>query len=421
MSEQAIKDFFEERKQGWLKKNLSSTAQGLVVKEQEAACDLLFSPEQWLPNAAKRAGQISISTHPCTYSHPSSRKNKNGNASSIIANPAKRNDGFLRSGNVDVQADALGNAAALDVYKFLTLAVSDGQSLIAHLQQRSELSQTLLAIKSETYDELRNGFLAMMQSDDESITSSKIKQVYFPVDDGYHQLSILTASGIVFDLRKRLDHLRFGDDEIKEIKKKRRAKTYSAQGYSEIHGLTTIGYGGTKPQNISVLNTQNGGKAHLLDSQPPKLSKRDIQFPTKDFFTQSVNYFEHKDIFHHLHNLYRKDENTMHIRTAIDGFYQAIIDRTISHVWALRAVSAQQFNPANSQLSSAQKTWLLDELKQTRENENESDWLDKILRPMTQFIFHGYKKVLGKKSIMLGDAEYLRIEKLVMSNKEALR
>ena len=417
MSEQSVKDFFEERKQGWLKKNLPTTAQS--AEEKAAECDLLFSPERWLPSAAKRAGQISISTHPCTFSHPSARKNKSGNASSIIANPEKRNDGFLRSGNVNAQTDALGNAAALDVYKYLTLLMSDGKSLIAHLQQRSGLSQTLLAIETETYEELRNGFLAMMQSDGESVTSSKIKQVYFPVDDDYHQLSILTASGIVFDLRKRLDHFSFGDDEIKEIKRKRRALEYSQQGYSEILGLTTIGYGGTKPQNISVLNTQNGGKAHLLSSLPPKISTPDVVFPTKDFFTQCVNRFDHKHLFYQLHSLYLNTDNNMAIRSSIEGLYQTIIDSTITQLWDVREVSDMQYSPASSKLSSAQKTWLLDERRQDRENE--SDWLDEILKAMTQFIFGGYEKVLGKKAIKLGDAEYMRVEKCVVTNKEVLR
>jgi CRISPR-associated protein Csy1 len=38
---------------------------------------------------------------------------------------------------------------------------------------------------------------------------------------------------------------------------------------NSILNLTKIGYGGTKPQNISVLNNQNGGIAYLLSSMPP--------------------------------------------------------------------------------------------------------------------------------------------------------
>jgi CRISPR-associated protein Csy1 len=42
--------------------------------------------------------------------------------------------------------------------------------------------------------------------------------------------------------------------------------------------LTAIGYGGTKPQNISVINNQNSGFSYLLPSMPPILTKRKTQF-----------------------------------------------------------------------------------------------------------------------------------------------
>ncbi len=192
MKDPAIAAFFEDRKEAWLKKNVKPSMETWEVKEKEVECDMLFSFEVWLPNAAKRAGQISISTHPCTFSHPSARKNKNGYVSSIITNPKSSNDGFLRSGNVQVPADALGNAAALDVYKFLSIITDDGKSLLSHLEEDSDLAKALFTIKSQDYEVLKNGFLAMTQSDSEIVTSSKIKQVYFPVADDYHQLSILT-------------------------------------------------------------------------------------------------------------------------------------------------------------------------------------------------------------------------------------
>ena len=117
----AITTFFNERKEDWQKKNIKTSMQESEVHEKNQECEQRFDLANWLPDAAKRAGQISISSHPCTFSHPSARKNKNGDVSSIIAKNKKYNDGFLRSGNLDVELDALGNAAALDVYKFLTL------------------------------------------------------------------------------------------------------------------------------------------------------------------------------------------------------------------------------------------------------------------------------------------------------------
>jgi len=417
----AITTFFNERKEAWLKKNLNASMTELEVKEKEVECYALFSLEQWLPNAAKRAGQISISTHPCTFSHPSARKNKNDYVSSIIAKSTQANDGFLRSGNVIVNADALGNAAALDVYKFLTLTLQDGKTLIQHIEQDTDTATKLLTLNANTsehsYADLKKGFLTMTSSGSESITSSKIKQVYFPVDNNYHQLSILTPSGIVFKLRKKLDDMRFGDDikAARECKKKNKEH----KGFKEIYGLTTIGYGGTKPQNISVLNNQNGGKAHLLMSAPPSLKKRDLHFPIVDFFNQNFQYYYCKSQFYKLHTLYSQDINNMHVRANRDEYYQDIIDAIIKEMWLVRAVSNEQYNNKNSQLSKAQTIWLCEHKKDIRANEDE--WLIEISKSITLFLFHGYEKLLKKKAFILGDAEFQQMQKIVSINKEALR
>lgn len=102
----------------------------------------------------------------------------------------------------------------------------------------------------------------MSATDDSVVTSSKIKQVYFPVwldDEDYHLLSILTPSGLLFEMRRRIDDIRFSE-QTKTLRDLKRKGEYSEVGFKEIYGLTTIGFGGTKPQNISVLNNQNAGK-----------------------------------------------------------------------------------------------------------------------------------------------------------------
>lgn len=421
MLDPAIQHFFQERKEGWLKKNIKAAMEDYEKRDLELACDDLFSLAKWLPNAAKRAGQISISTHPCTFSHPSSRKNKNGYASSVIANSGFLEDGFLRSGNVDVAADALGNAAALDVYKLLTTELADGKTLLTHIEQDSEQAKAILTIANplaeQTYDALKEGFLAMTANGNEVVTSSKIKQVYFPVENdqvSYHQLSILTPSAIVFDLRKRLDNIRFGD-EMKVLRENKK-KNQEGSDYKEIYNLTTIGYGGTKPQNISVLNNQNGGKAHLFFSMPPTFKKRDIQFPTRDIFGQNIRYGKCRSIFFKLHALYQQDLNNMHIRATRDELYQDLIDYVLETLWQVRSVAGEQFNAEYSQLSKAQRIWL-----QVTEADDNDLWLDNILKQVSDFIFHGYENVLAKKAIKFGEGEYHHMVSVVEKNKELLR
>lgn len=414
----AITAFFEERKAAWLKKSINTSMTQMEVSEKKLECDQIFALEHWLPNAAKRAGQISISTHPCTFSHPSSRKNKNGYTSSVIAASKRSDDGYLRSGNVTVEPDALGNAAALDVYKFLMLKMEDGQTLLSHIEQDSDSAQKLLKIETELYSTLKDGFLTMTNNNADIVTSSKIKQIYFPVDDGYHQLSILSASGIMFELRKRIDTIRFSEETKAARACKKSNKIFEGR-YKQLTNLTTIGYGGTKPQNISAMNNQNGGKVHLLPSEPPKLIKRDIYFPTVDFFSQTLSFYQCGDLFYALHELFLNHKNNWNIRCERDEYYQAIIDRIIEKMWLVRSVSEAQYNPDTTQLNKTQKMWLCAVNEDKRETD--SDWLDDLCKDIAHFIFHGYEKLLGKKAFMFSDAEFKHIHNQVAKHKEALR
>ncbi|MEZ5524494.1 MAG: type I-F CRISPR-associated protein Csy1 [Pseudomonadales bacterium] len=421
MPDPAIQAFFAERKEAWLKKSLKASMSDEETQAKHAESEMLFSGEQWLPHAAKRAGQISISTHPCTFSHPSARKNKNGYVTSIIADAVRQADGYLRTGNVEAESDALGNAAALDVYKFLNLTMQDGESLLKHIQQDSDTAKALLSIQSENYQTLKDGFLAMASSSQESVTSSKIKQVYFPVDDHYHQLSILSNSGMIYELRKRIDRLRFSE-EIKQLRTLKRNNEYSDQGFAEIYNITTIGYGGTKPQNISVLNNQNGGKARLLLSTPPHLAKRDIRFPTRNFFVESIRYYDVRDSLNKLHHIFQADSNSDIPRRNLEGgrdqHILAVFDAVIERMAVLRQVAREQYREDSSHLDHYQKVWLCPGFETERAEAN--DWLDQLCKKITHWLLEAYKKTM-KKALVLGAAEVSHIRQLIESHREVLR
>jgi len=417
MNQIEIINFFEERKEGWLKKKLKTSMSEDEVFELKLECEQNFSLQEWLPSASTRAGQISISSHPCTFSHPSSRKNKNGYVSSIIATAKKEDDGYLRSGNVKVQNDALGNAAALDVYKFLTLKMDDGLSLLEHIEDDSDIAKSLLHIKNHSYEELKKGFLAMVESSKESVTSIRIKQVYFPIEDnGYHLLSILTNSGIMYHLRKKFDALRFSD-EIKALREKRKKSEFSEDGFIEIYNLTTLGYGGTKPQNISVLNSANGGKVHLLHSMPPSLHVRDIYFPKSNFFGDSLRDWELKESFTALDKIFKTDYNNKNIREGREYRYEEIIDKIVERMWQVREVAKEQYYDKNSKLKAHQKVWLLDEIKR----EDSDEWLEKLLKEITSWYIRSFEKIVGKELSVYGKSERDNFFEVLQKSKEALR
>ncbi len=426
MIDQAVTEFFNQRKEAWLKKNIKAGDSEESIIATKRLCEEIFSLAEWLPNAAKRAGQISIATHPCTFSHPSARKNKNGTVTSTIAQCEGGNDGYLRTGNVMVDADALGNAAALDVYKFLNITLQDGVNLLQHIVSDSALARLLLDIPTATYEELKQGFLAMIEAPrGDAVTSSKIKQVYFPVANNYHQLSILTNSGLVFELRRRLDTMRFGDD-IKAKRELKKKGEYSEQGYAEIYDLTTIGYGGTKPQNISVLNNQNGGKAYLLASVPPSLVVRDIRFPKSDFFAESLNYRQFKDLFDDLHKVMNTELggkiSRQNLLTARDKRVKAVVLKIMDVVFLMREASVEQYQPSST-LPVTQKIWLCAD--RAEERETSDIWLDEIISETTRWLNRAYEKSLGSGHFLLGNEEFEQIKELigqwVADNKEFLR
>lgn len=418
MIDPEISGFFSERKEAFLKKKLKSSMTEEEVYAVKQECDDVFAMEQWLPNAAKRAGQISMATHPCTFSHPSARKNKNGYVTSIIEKAELRKDGFLKSGNASVDIDALGNAAALDVHKFLTLEMYDGQKLLAHIQGDTALAKDLLTIETLEYKDLKDGFLAMAESDDEVVTSSKIKQVYFPVGEGYHQLSLLTNSGLVYEMRARIDNVRFSEKskELRDLKRKNEASNI---GFSDAPQIATIGYGGTKPQNISVLNNKNGGKAHLLFSLPPQIQKRTIHFPKRNFFGDTFRVYECREIFHALHNLLKTDYTNVNIREGRDYRLQETIDRIINKMWAVRSVCNEQYHEGTSRLSRHQKIWLCDEFSTEREESDE--WLEKLMDDIADWIVRSYEKTFTKPAVKFSANDKKKITEIISNNKEALR
>ena len=419
MLDPAIDGFFAERKKAWLKENINASMTEEEKGDKKRGCEEIFALKNWLPSAAKRAGQISMSTHPVTFSHPSARKTKNGKATSVIAKADFSADGFLRSGNVKVEPDWLGNAAALDVYEFLALVMQDDVTLLQHLQNSSELAHQLLQNAADP-TEVKQGLLEMVAAKGEAITSSKIKQVYFPVEaeqGGYHLLSVLTHSGHLFELRKRLDKLRFSE-ETKALRELRRNNQYSEAGYQEIYHLTTIGYGGANPWNISVLNKQNAGKAHLLLSLPPELSARNARLPRRNFFSDMLYAKSLQEIFQDFHRLVSTGHNDINIRRGLEYRAEQYLDQLILKMWQARQGFAEQTYSRPEALPAYQKRWLFPEHDQER-RETE-DWLDELVTEAARHFSASYKKVLGKSALILGDDLIQRVTGVIEQNREAL-
>ena len=414
MLDSAIQVFLDERKGQWLKKKIKgkTTDEEKMEFEQQASRD--FSLSTWLPKAAKRAKQLSLVTHPGKFSHPSAK------TTSIIVSAQRVSDGFLRSGNVDADLDVLGNAAALDVYKFLSLKMGDGKTILIHLEEKSVFIKEQLSVPTVSFLEIEQGLLAIKQDTDASVkTSGRVKQVYFPVTGtGYHLLSILTPSSFLFKLKGRINNMRFSE-EAKEVREAKKNDKYHQKYLSEIYGISVIGYGGANAQNISMLNSQNVGTSYLLSSMPPELTTRTIHPPNTNFFTQSLWQKAFLDDFQRFHNQLISDTKNVHVRRKIVRSIKSIIYQVADRVWMLRYLEAGWSDSENyKRLPQYQKLWVDQQYAESREEDME--WFGTVKKELSLWFFDTYRDLLGDRAISLGDDQLPHIKKMIDECEEAL-
>ena len=119
---QAIAAFIAERREAKLK--------GLD-DEKSAEAEAKYDYATWLADAARRVGQIQAVTHVLKATHPDARGSSLHVQLTFLPNQTEVGSHSL----ADLPDDIVGNAAALDVYKFLKIEV-ENRRLLDWMQQR---------------------------------------------------------------------------------------------------------------------------------------------------------------------------------------------------------------------------------------------------------------------------------------------
>lgn len=412
-----LNNLFEEFQKNFLKTrintNMSEHDRQAILDE----CEAKYSLENWLPIAAKKAIKVAVSSHPSKFSHPDSK------TSPVIAQVPYRADGYVRSGNVNTGLlDMLcASAAYLPLAKFLQTVLEDGQNVLAHIQQGTPTIRELFTIPTATYEELVDGFLKVDQT---TMTSRLVKQVFFPVDNGYHLLSILTSSSTLYELKERVRATLFSK-ETNQAKEDKKNGLFNQEGYNDLYDLTVIGFGGSQAQNISMLNAKYHGEAYLLPSIPPKLKNRYVHLPKYDFFKESLWVTNYEKAFLAFHKILDTDRNNIDIRIGRDRCILNTLDRIVTKTYQIRDQQAGWSDTTPYRhLPTHHKIWL-DNKYQTERGEQE-DWLQEVIAEYAQWYLLSYAKVLGDKTFVFGEDELRHIRKLINTHlyihyKEAFR
>ena len=229
-----------------------------------------FIPAHWLEDAARRVSQIQAVTHSLKPIHPDAK------GSSLFCDPASLSPRAALGSHVlsiNFDADVVGNAAALDVYKFLKLE-HQGRSVLALASQADADLGAALSDDPTVAAAWMAAFASLAAVRGKPSSHTQAKQLYWPLggdphdDDQYHLLAPLYPTSLVHKFYQTLQSHRFGDD-VKAARAARKASTWHDLPVNEYPQLAIQKLGGTKPQNISQLNSERRGDNCLLASLPP--------------------------------------------------------------------------------------------------------------------------------------------------------
>lgn len=247
--------------------------------EQRFKLEESLQPTNWITDAAKRAKQISLVTHALKFTHSDAKGSSIFDSNIQIE---ENSPGYLTSASLsNRRPDIVGNAAVLDVAKFLFLE-DEGKTLISYLQQGDASPLQYFVQSTSQLSEWTNAFLQVL-SPKELSSHSLAKQVYFKINEKneYHLLSPLFPSSLMQEVYERIYESRYSES-AKEARKARRDKKYSDKMVIFYPNIMVHTFGGTKPQNISQLNSGRHGRAYLFCSAPPTW-KAEVKPPSKNF------------------------------------------------------------------------------------------------------------------------------------------
>lgn len=328
-----------------------------------------YQPHSWLADAARRVSQLQLVTHPQKATHPDAR------GSSLFAPP----DSLPPRQEIgthclsDFASDVVGNAAALDVYKFLKLEYQ-GQTLLQMLQaDDAELLQALHH-DSTVASQWRAAFCSITEAAGGPASHTLAKQIYWPVspdnypadatdDSHYHLLSILNSSALSHWLYGRIQEHRFGD-AAKAARQAKRDGSHHPHGYHDYPQLAEEKKGGTKPQNISQLNSERRGSNYLLASLPPQWDSSETQ-PLYHLDNAFRRFGQRKAVrsllreFGQFLGKLKPEHNTIHIRQRRENYLAELFGELLQFGAAYsNALPPGWTDHPDCQLPLAQQCWL---------------------------------------------------------------
>jgi len=347
----------------FLKQRLSLRLETEKNKEKVEAMEKKFQPKAWLAYASERIKVINISTHVQKFTNTSIKKTTDlfcpdgcgGNLIGLV--------GTHCVGNFSFYDLSTSNAANLD----------KDIAAFFNMEYRGRRVFDLITNKDEWFYKEIKGICSNADAFYEAVnpifpkkTSFLAKQVYWLVggdpcrDENYHLLAPLYATSLAHRVFLTINEDRFGEP-AKEARKARRDNKPCDWGYQDYPNLAVQKMGGTKPQNISQLNSERGGNNYLLASLPPVWESPEVREPLR---TDSVfpRFGRRREVRWLVNGLRRFLEEgpdpVLATRNRRDAYMDALIDELVLFASELHLLEPGWSAKTECRLHEAEALWL---------------------------------------------------------------
>lgn len=375
---------------------------------------IAFELDNWMDDAAtRRINWMSISTHISKAIHPDSRGNNINYTKS-----AKPLSEFLVSSNdlLNPSLDATGNAAALDIFAFFNLLVSNTPLMQLIVDEHPALINSLSSDpnKGKVYlAQFRNNILA---KNTQAITYERNKQILWP--DIQHRgkytcLIPLHPTSLCHQVYKKINHIKFSE-ETREAKENRKKKSAIQTSYPYTQNLGVVKLGGSNPQGVSQLTSAQGGKNYLLPNLPPKLTRRkefDLSPTGHTFFEKSLRH-ECQEGWRSLKKAVNAKKSVMAVRDSRKQGIASIIMMVIALAEKIQAEKPAGWSKNHDELEMAQKYWLDPRRGDLLGEEvfkaayDRGEWIPIVERTLALWLNDWLKQAFPKYALDFDDAEY---------------
>jgi len=378
---------------GFLSQRLSDKLDKLPADDPKRS-ELLqqFIPSVWLDDAARRVGQIQAVTHSVKGIHP------NAKGSNIFLKPGSL-PALAEVGSHTLGAqfdiDVVGNAAALDVYKFLKLSL-DGKSLLEMASAHDDDLAAALDEDGGKATKWMESFASLSAPRSKASSHTLAKQIYWltgndaHADQHFQLLAPLYPTSLAHRVYKQLQDDRFSD-ETKAARAARKAGEHHDHPVREYNNLAVQKLGGTNTQNVGQLNAERRGNNALLASLPPVWKSSEFK-PLLGSSSMFKAFGQRKAVWQQaraLRQFLAADPSpTVDTRRQRAEWVDNLIDELIQFTAGMHTLTAGWTQAAGCQLPMAHRQWLDPEgVESTNDDpgpqvaEDFANWLNAQLRP----------------------------------------